>query len=156
MKIIFLDIDGVLNNTKYVLDLIENKKITQGNCNIFHIFDPICVDNLANVVKKTGAQIVLSSTWRGSYKKGDMDKVTIDYWLNTFRIPLPIDITPYLGSKRGYEIQSWLDNHPDVENFVILDDDTDMVHLMNKLAHCKNEEGLTKAVANEAISILGG
>ena len=54
MKIIFLDIDGVLN------------VIPQGRDEYGAIFHPEFVANLKHIIDKTGAKLVISSTWRMS------------------------------------------------------------------------------------------
>ena len=53
--------------------------------------------------------------------------------------------TPYLGTKRGVEIQHWLDENEDknIESFVILDDDMDMEHLMEYGVFTDTDIGLT-------------
>lgn len=56
MKVIFLDIDGVLN-TKYW----ENMKVRD---QYGHTFDPNSVANLARIIEETGAEIVISSSWK--------------------------------------------------------------------------------------------
>ena len=58
---------------------------------------------------------------------------------------------------RGYEIQHWLNQHADeVSNFVILDDDWDMHHLMPWLVQTDYRDGLTLEHVALAISILNG
>lgn len=158
-KIIFLDIDGVLN--------IYCPSRDKYGCKFHQEF----VNNLQHIVDETGAKIVISSSWRveGS---GIMKSM----WM--FR-KLPgevIGITPDLyytlsGPKgdddycRGSEIQLWLDNHPEVTNYVIIDDDTDMLpsQMNNFVRTSKNRKhpdaldvgyGLTKKCAELAIKIL--
>ena len=58
------------------------------------------------------------------------------------------------GKKRGIEIQTWLDENPGVEKFIILDDDSDMVHLMPHLLQTDGEFGLTNEIADKAIKRL--
>ena len=53
------------------------------------------------------------------------------------------------------EIQSWIDDH-EVESFVILDDSSDMAHLMPKLVHTSMETGLTEDHVEQALSLLAG
>ena len=62
--------------------------------------------------------------------------------------------TPKLWEKRGLEIQKWLDKNPGVDKFIILDDDSDMVHLMSHLLQTDGEFGLTNEIADEAIKRL--
>jgi hypothetical protein len=126
MKVIFLDIDGVLNVT------------AQGHDAYGGIFHSNFVDNLARIIKETDAKIIISSSWRHSgFQK------MLDLW--GFR-NLPgevIGVTPDLyrhlnfeGERtmvRGDEIQAILDRMPEITNYVILDDDQDM--LPNQLGH---------------------
>jgi len=132
MKIIFLDIDGVLNNY-YTLGEGAN-------------WDPDLVKILNRIIKETKAEIVLSSTWRQITQYCDIIK-------NDMKIKY-IGETPKLWEKRGVEIQTWLDENPGVEKFVILDDDSDMVHLMPHLLQTDGEFGLTNEIADEAIKRL--
>ena len=71
-------------------------------------------------------------------------------------LPEFIDITPStIQRHRGTEIQMWLDAHPEVENYVILDDDTDMLdNQSDHFVQTSYEEGLNEETANKAISIL--
>jgi hypothetical protein len=59
------------------------------------------------------------------------------------------------AKERGHEIQAWLDTqNSNVESFVILDDDSDMAHLLSKLVQTKFEFGLTERDATRAITLL--
>jgi hypothetical protein len=60
-----------------------------------------------------------------------------------------------MSSVRGLEIQDWLDNHPGVTDFVILDDSSDMAHLMPKLIQTDDATGLTQAHVAPALRLLG-
>lgn len=61
-KIIFLDIDGVLN-TERQHDRCVNEGITPVD-GFGYAFDPIAVANLKRIVEETGADIVISSSWK--------------------------------------------------------------------------------------------
>ena len=160
-KIIFLDIDGVLN------------VIQEGHDKYGAIFHKHFVDNLRNLVNSTGAKIVISSTWRQSGLS-----VMQDMWKDRNYPGEIIDITPdcftivnegicefYDTVDRGHEIQYWLDRHPEVTHYVILDDDNDMldsqrqnfVRTANNKHHTDFVDigyGLTKECAEQAIDIL--
>ena len=58
MKVIFLDIDGVLMTENHLLDLnaLGKPMSIKGS----HIFDPACVENLTRIINATDAKIVLS------------------------------------------------------------------------------------------------
>lgn len=113
MKILFLDIDGVVNSEEFF------EKRSKGE-------HPTDIDNymalLVNrIVENTGCKVVLSSSWRG-YKDGEEQiERMIGVKLH--------DRTPRLTESmvRGKEIQMWLDAHPEVEKYAILDDDSDML-----------------------------
>lgn len=161
MKVIFLDIDGVLN------------VIGQGHDKYGQIFHNHFVENLARVIKATDAKIVISSTWRHS----GLDEM-LSMWKDRNLPGEVIGITPtaqvlvYLGLfdnvdeiVRGNEIQFWLDKTQVVTQYVILDDDEDMLEsqLPFFVRTSGNEHhtdyidvgyGLTIECADKAIEIL--
>ena len=118
MKVVFLDIDGVLNSNLYDRQI---RTATDGN------IDESRLDLLKQLVEQTGAVIVLSSSWR---KHWDMDPAggdAIGRELNTVFRKHGLKIggkTPCLASgERAEEIRTWLTEHKtEVESFVILDD----------------------------------
>ncbi len=105
MRIIFLDIDGVLNSVR------------TGWFN----FDMFAVNFLIWVFQLTGCKIVISSSWRHNHNKKFWDKILPDCIHDDYMTP-----SIYGNKIRGDEIQLWLDKHPEVERYLILDDDTDM------------------------------
>ena len=158
MKVIFLDIDGVLNI------------YPQGHDDFGGIFHPHFIENLKQIIKKTKAKIVISSTWRHSgldnMKKmwkfrnlpGDIIGVTPDLY---YRDDNGRSISP----KRGDEIQLYLDKNKDIVNYIILDDDTDFnQNQLGNFVQCSTNinhpdcvdigYGLTKICAEKAIRIL--
>jgi len=156
MKIIFLDIDGVLNVIPQGFDLYGG------------IFHPEFVDNLQTIIDKTGAKIVISSTWKAS---------NVEEMWNDRNLPGEVvGTTPFSWElerfkdfdgriPRGEEIQEYLDFHKDITNYVILDDDTDMLksQMENFIQTSENPNhpdcidigyGLTKQCTKKAIKIL--
>lgn len=117
MRVVFLDIDGVLNRTRHAT----------------HVrVDPDLVDRLRRLVLQTDALIVLSTFWRHFEEY-------IKYVLNRHGIPAErvIGRTPGTSdasslsataedqtkyADRAAEIHAWLCEHPVVSKFVILDD----------------------------------
>lgn len=120
MKIIFLDIDGVLNSEMYKASRTEDSSD--------NYIDLSRVKLLADLVNATDAKIVLSSTWRVDWNKnpnlcGNNGKY-INRCLAQFDLSI-MDKTPFISffSARQKEIQSWISHHyNEVESFVILDD----------------------------------
>ena len=117
MKVIFLDIDGVLNSTKtsvamggFPMELHERDR-----------FDWMAIKLLQRLSDSSGVQFVLSSAWRLYFSFGEVAAA--------FELPI-IGATPNgstEGTERGYEIRTWLRAHPEVTSYVILDDDPDML-----------------------------
>lgn len=103
MKVLFLDIDGVLNRYGENATKERFKGVLGIDMELLGLFKQIHPVN-----------IVLSSTWR-LYK---------DHFREVRRHINIFDKTPVTHSKRHTEIRMWLDKH-DVEDFVILDDDWD-------------------------------
>jgi len=119
MKIIFLDIDGVLNSASY--DRKRDWKIQTD-------IDETRLPLLKSIVEQTGAEIVLSSTWRTHWERDeklcDADGVYINNVFAKYNLKI-FGKTPYLGicAERRDEISIWLDLHAEkVESFVIIDD----------------------------------
>lgn len=118
-KIIFLDIDGVLNS----MDYFEKAKDCKGYTEI----NPEKVKLLKEIIDRTGAQIVLSSTWRDlAQRENEPEHPMYTYLTDTLKeygMEI-IDHTPYIGQDRPKEIRAWLDNQQDKDvRFVSLDDD---------------------------------
>jgi len=132
LKIIFLDIDGVMNS-----DLFSQKRNQEQRKKKRYKGDNIdeqCVEYLNELIKDTGAKVVISSSWR---------KDGIDYCRKHLEakgfVGEIIDITPNLrheGCLRGNEIYHWINknteilgvkNGSDFKEYVIFDDDSDML-----------------------------
>lgn len=125
-KVIFLDIDGVLNDedTGYSWEKQEERGY----------IDPEFVKNLSWIVDETGAEIVLSSSWRNAYFRdarnnfehtGEELKELFEN-LDYYHLKIPGMTPRYFNGPYGrpFEIRAWLCCRPYVESFVILDDDT--------------------------------
>jgi Swiss Army Knife RNA repair-like protein len=66
------------------------------------------------------------------------------------------DVTPILhdlGLSRGHEIQAWLNEHPEVERYAILDDDNDMLeHQMVNFFQTSCRTGITPEIADRIVA----
>ena len=137
MKVIFLDVDGVLNSSQdgFTIKLGTNKHL----------------ELLKQIVDKTDAKIVLSSSWRINNKT----KSFIENKLNEYGMSI-ISSTPDLGSSRGEEIKSWLRETIDfIDSFIILDDDSDMdEYTRARLVQTNRDMGLQETDVIKAINIL--
>jgi hypothetical protein len=150
VKVLFLDIDGVLNSSQHFKRTTElrNKTSKLGldyqDSEWLTNIDPICTNYLKQLMRMIpDLNIVISSTWRKSHPIGLFKKNLSEMLsISPDRI---LDKTPSLhgdGQVRGDEIQDWLNNHPEVTKFAILDDDSDMAHLKDKLFKTTWEHGL--------------
>lgn len=154
-KLIFLDVDGVLNSDSYWQKTIS-KDLEWSDRRI----DPKLVRNLSRIVQQTGAEIVVSSTWRRF--KEDMD--SLKRYLSAKDLHI-LDTTPILpgyrfadGRKkqRGDEITKWFEDHPDYKDadYIILDDDDDMTIHMDHLIQTSYIYGLSNSKTLKAIKAL--
>lgn len=108
MKVIFLDIDGVLNNSQDFGDSSKCKKSWMAIC-------PDKLDRLNRLIEFSGYKVVLSSSWRTAQdEKEELNRRGVT-WISTTRID-------FHYRKRAIEIMEWLIlNNP--KEFIILDDD---------------------------------
>lgn len=171
-KIIFLDIDGVLNSTtghiardyiqslpKFIWD--EVQKLPQEE-RFFKLdvsqIDPWSLGVLRKLVELTEAELVISSVWRGHAKDTTyFKKLFAEYgWSN----PPVIGATPRSDhSVRGIEIDQWLQKNnfdPTIDCYVIIDDDGDMLpdQLKYNFVQCDGHVGLTYEHFKQAKEIL--
>ena len=117
-KIIFLDIDGVLN--------MLSKQSDQYGA----LFEKRYVDNLAEIVEKTGAKIVISSSWRtlgiehmrNMWKHRNLPGEIVDITPDLADFKLVGETKLWVSPERGKEINAWLDKNP-TKDFIILDDE---------------------------------
>lgn len=141
MKVLFLDIDGVCNSRRWA---------EQGN-SLWHGIDPIAARRVKRIIAETKCDVVLSSTWRLYPEAREVVRQKVCHY---------IGMTPdyQAGAKRGIverglEVQAWLDKHPSVTQYAILDDDSDFLPYQ---WHFKTsfETGLTDEIAQSVIDHL--
>jgi len=156
MKVVFLDIDGVL---------ITRKSLTNGQSGLRAKADPQAVKQLNRLIKATGAQIVVSSTWRTAMGPDRLQTLLRDEWgvqgsvIGATPVCNAIRAGIVLSHARGAEIQAWLtlangSEMTRVQRFVILDDENDMGELSEHLIQTEFETGLMRAHVDLAIDKL--
>ena len=154
-KILFLDIDGVLNPRWW-----ENKFDKTPIDQFGYAFDAKCVAYLAKIIKETKADIVISSSWKcwGLPALKEM-------WRNRKLPGQVVDITPDIMSDevllnaelssadqlytRGCEIKGWLLQHKDEDvRYVIIDDmDNYLSEQQSRFVQTDPEIGLSETDA---------
>jgi hypothetical protein len=157
MKIIFLDIDGVLNHDQWYISK-EYQTLYQNEDNELDI-DPKCAERINKICEQTGAKIVISSDWRiswyGTLMRLQRGGINTEYIIDKTPELLWIDI-PGFDKSRGSEIETWVNFNMDInQNYVIIDDRTDFKpsqqeHFIHINPHC----GITDEDMNKAINIL--
>lgn len=149
MKIIFLDFDGVLNSASY--------------CRLHRepgvLLDPTRMALLRRIIETTGAEIVLSTSWKEHWEAEpercddtgkEINRIFSSYGM---RIYDKIDDSE---KGRGANIAGWLSGHKEATGFVVLDDmPMDEEALKN---HCvltaRLRDGLDEEDTERAIRIL--
>lgn len=177
-KIVFLDIDGVLNSYRNALNLSQ-------------LVDKALLKILKRILDETGAVIVLSSNWRYYTQT----RHTLNTLLTEDGIQCPISCTPRLECNRLDEIIFWLQDNTDfnenrlkhvvieqtvskrqqdlpesqyrlssgqmhVTHWIAIDDmdlcsqGKNTAHIANRFIHVDMNTGLTEANADLAIKLL--
>lgn len=156
LKVVFLDFDGVLNSHAFML--AKPSSIVG--------LDPVAVGRVNRLLRETDAEVVVSSTWRHGRSLTQLRETLAERgFVGKMRGTTPHQSFTLSSSGvietarvRGHEIQAWLDGAPDydldIESFVILDDDSDMAHLMDRLVKTTFANGLTDADVDRAIEML--
>lgn len=163
MKVIFLDIDGVLNTGWWYTQMDRNTPKDKYG----YAFDPNAVANLKKIIDETGADIVISSSWK-SFGLSELEEM----WMDRGLPGKLIGITPNsvsdemllnadldhmeLFSIRGIEINEWLIKHEKrVSQYVIIDDMDNMLpEQQSHFVQTNSEVGITNENAERAINIL--
>jgi hypothetical protein len=184
MKIIFLDIDGVLNCELWYKQRFQilDRNDAMGN-HPFYEFAPFLVDRLNQIIDQTQAKVVISSTWRINYSiqelkdiltavnfKGEIIDTTPHFYAKgshddkqiNYTIPRGCEIDWWLTNKGKFQRINWSKNIQEdylnkslVKNYVILDDDSDMLY-SQKEHFVKTDvyHGLKQEHVDQAIKIL--
>ena len=142
IKVVFLDVDGVLNSVRDDYDIDLNSG--------YHL------KLLQKIIKSTGAKIVLSSSWR---RDVPLMKFNLLPRLEEYGMEI-MDCTPYIcnGSCRGDEIREWIKRTEyGITQFAILDDNNDMAEFTDtNLIQTNTKFGLQEIDAIRCIDLLNG
>jgi len=136
-RVIFLDIDGVLAPIR--------------RWDRYGDLDSACIQVLNEIVARSGADVVVSSTWRYGKTAAELQEMLQAQGF-AGRV---VDTTPTgtAGADRGEEIAAWLAQH-DVSGYVIIDDHVDMGELCSHLVQTQPAHGLQPADAPRVIAML--
>lgn len=151
MKVIFLDFDGVMDTAYY--DNYLNYMGLPKKDKYGVVFDPDCIANLRRIIDETGADIVVSSTWKDfmTYKE------ILEMWEYRKLPGFVTDTTPTCSRKRGDEIDSWLEECNTECEYVIIDDMDETQfneHQYDRLFVVNPYDGLNEQTAEKVIQIF--
>ncbi len=142
-RYILLDIDGVLTSDRWS----KKCRVEHRPANLFGLdwFDPDCVSAFASILERTGAEIVICSSWR------DLGEDRLRHVWKACGLPGRLaGTTPVWILQKDEAIKEWIRTHPG-DTFVIIDD-AEMN--FNKQIRPNPEKGLSPEDAEEVISIL--
>ena len=168
-KYIFLDIDGVMNNEFDILEKMhDNTK--QYTRNDIHFCDAAW-DRLAALCKKTGAKVILSSSWRYSFIKDERGRIVVANqenhlatrllaYFKAHKIPLVGLTGSGRNGYRGLEILDYIAENLNgmIDEWIVLDDEIfDMEeHLpMGNVFQTRFKTGLTDEICNSILEHWG-
>ncbi len=161
MKVIFLDIDGVLNAED---DFGENKP--NPHFSYHRGISNEKLYRLKEIVEQTSAKIVLVSSWKVGYEKYLKDNENEiglyliskfkEVGLQIFETTLKYDTDK--GESRGIEVALYLIDHKEITNYIVLDDDEridyEKFNVLPHLIKTSPETGLTDTIKDKAIKEL--
>lgn len=170
MKIIFLDIDGVLNSNEYYNSLSNEEKHGYE-----YDIDIEKVKLLKEIVDATDAEIVLSSTWRMLREIDEEPALPMFTYLENVLKQYGMEIkdyTPVISNNRPLEIKTYLygldleieNNNLETINFISLDDDftekeykeVGLIGCLIQTSYWRSPGGLQPEHVEQAIKILNG
>lgn len=156
-RVLFLDFDGVIITPRSHLALTQ---LVRGQGGLMVEPDPVAL-GLLHKLGVAGVRFVVSSTWR-------LNEARCLDWLSLHELRFHLHAdwrTPdlsrdaggiYLSPGRGREIAAWLERHPEVRSYRILDDDTDMEPAqMPYFIRCEAHEGVSYAGARQLLTWAG-
>jgi len=161
MRVIFLDIDGVLNSQRYFEEALDaTGPLSFGEEQL----DPEAVGLLDGLVKSADADVIISSSWRHIWGYEEIAQFLKNRGMKNWkRVTGQTEVAD--GEHRGNEIQAWLDLErerqvvePDrvsVQAYVILDDNDQFTSTQRPFfIHTNSMVGLTPADVARAAAIL--
>lgn len=149
MKVVFLDFDGVLNT--FALIRAEGARLDR--------LDPAAVARLNTIVARSGAKVVISSSWRVHRTLDELRAMLLELGFSgevidrTPELPSSLYGDPFIA--RGREIQAWIEARGEpLESYVIIDD-AYLEEAAQFLVKTETEAGLLDEHVALALEILG-
>lgn len=145
-KVIFLDIDGPMISDRAMFLPGNRHKLAEW-------FDPLATLLLLDVIEKTGAALVISSTWATMGRDAviellNQNKVNPDFLHQDWMTPRKF------SSNRETEIEWWLKKHPEITHYAILDDYYGIKSMKNSV-YVSTQNGLLWQDYQKMLQLLG-
>lgn len=146
MRVLFLDVDGVLNRTTFS---------PAESVGLRSWIEAELAARLDRVCREAGAVLVMSSTWRAGRTLEELQEDLAAAGIST---PL-ISTTPINAGRRYEEIQRWMDEwaaagHEAIEAFAIVDDMHSMGPLASRFVRTSPFNGLDEESAQQLVRLL--
>lgn len=143
VRVVFLDFDGVLNSRRF---FAQRPQTTGAD----DALDEGAVARLNRIIERSGAKVVISSTWRITEP---LPRIVAILGAHGFRGEV-IGVTPTRGGSRGGEIKAWLDENRGVSQYVVLDDAKDIGPVAASLVQTHVDDGLLDEHVDAACAML--
>lgn len=150
--IVFLDFDGVVETVFWEKDEDGSYTLNGLKSNKRYLNNTQAIGWLNELYKHISYDVVISSTWRANMSVSQLQDLLIRSGFDK-NIKV-IDKTPCLYQQRGLEIQQWIDNNNFKGKFIIIDDDSDMCHLIKYLVRTDCMLGFTIYDYQKALKML--
>ncbi|MCX6733086.1 MAG: HAD domain-containing protein [Candidatus Roizmanbacteria bacterium] len=177
-SVLFLDIDGVLNSRDFAIAQTEAGRTAESADRV----DPVAVAHLQRIIQETNCYVSVSSVWRMNNTTGIIARILMAAGMDKQYAKRIVGLNPivykdvsfskkYIEEQntefakspwsgnwyRGYESAVWLLRNRErynISRFAIVDDDSDMWHMVLRFVHTPNSTGLTEDKANQLIQLL--
>lgn len=142
-KVIFLDIDGVMNSFS------TRPQDPQG---LLDFLDPANIGVLNAVVAASGAVVVVTSTWRLTMPFAELQAT----FASAGCVAEIVDVTPDIDApRREVEVEAWLAAQAEAPaRFVVIDDDFEMPAFPEKLVRTRKLHGLCAGDMPAVLALL--
>lgn len=164
-KYLFLDFDGVMNSWDWRSRQQQRDGVGFQAEKHLNELDPLAVERVNQILERTGAEVVVSSTWRRLHT---MSELRGFLRAAGFRGRL-VGVTPYLtvspyapterAVERGDEIRQWLDWERERTGeeavYAVLDDDGDMEGVRERFVKTDHADGLQDGHVESCVALLG-
>lgn len=156
MQVIFLDIDGVFNSQEWYTERMD---VGRSYDYPLDEFSPELVRNFNEVIEKTKAKIVVSSTWRIGRSLPELRDLFRFVGIKGEVIG-KTSSNEFRGGRenfvRGMEIKQWIDEQREEVDYIIIDDDNDMLpEQQSRFIKTSWSRGLEYHLVKQAIELLG-